>query len=315
MPLNKPIKIVFILPTLLAGGSERIVSYLAQNIDKTRFEATLLVIGHSAESSYDIKDIKVVFLEKSRVLNAITLIYKFLKIEKPHIVFSVIGHLNTVMAYLSVFFPKTKFIARESTVLGVDALIFKKQRKNFIFNFFSKKRFIFFDKIICQSNDMLNDIKTHINFKSHKLIVINNPITNEFRVKENSIKNIPIKLITIARLSKEKGVPRILEILSKLDVPFHYTLIGDGPDKDEVMSLINKYSLHNKLTYIPFTKNVETYLMENDYFLQGSYVEGFPNAVLESCVVGTPVIAFDVPGGTKEIIIDGVNGFLVNNKN
>jgi glycosyltransferase involved in cell wall biosynthesis len=46
-------------------------------------------------------------------------------------------------------------------------------------------------------------------------------------------------------------------------------------------------------------------------FLQGSYVEGFPNALLESCVVGTPVIAFNAPGGTKEIVENGINGFLV----
>ena len=49
---------------------------------------------------------------------------------------------------------------------------------------------------------------------------------------------------------------------------------------------------------------------ESDYFIQGSFVEGFPNAVLESCSVGTPVIAFDCPGGTKEIIEDSINGFL-----
>ena len=44
------------------------------------------------------------------------------------------------------------------------------------------------------------------------------------------------------------------------------------------------------------------YLSDSDFFIQGSYVEGFPNSVLESCSVGTPVIAFNCPGGTKEII-------------
>jgi len=53
-------------------------------------------------------------------------------------------------------------------------------------------------------------------------------------------------------------------------------------------------------------------LVKHNLFLQGSYSEGFPNAALESCVMGTPVLAFNVPGGTKEIIENDVNGFLVN---
>lgn len=313
MSLNKPIKITFVLPTLFAGGSERIISYLAQNIDKSQFKVTLLVIGHSADSAYDIKDVNVIFLEKSRVLKGIPLLYKYLKKNKPDIVLSVIGHLNAVMAYLSLFFPKTKFIARESTVVSVDANLFKHTNRNIILNLFSNKRFSIFEKIICQSNDMLVDIKNHYNVNIEKLIVINNPITNEFEVKSD-IKTPPLKFITIARFSKEKGVPRILELLSKLVVPFHYTLIGDGPEKDEILKLVKRYNFEKKFTHIPFTKEVQKYLAMNDFFLQGSYVEGFPNALLESCAVGTPVIAFNVPGGTKEIIINGVNGFLVNNE-
>ncbi len=50
-------------------------------------------------------------------------------------------------------------------------------------------------------------------------------------------------------------------------------------------------------------------------FLQGSYTEGFPNALLESCAVGIPVLAYNVPGGTKEIVEDEINGFLVENEN
>src|SRR5690606_13086132 len=118
---------------------------------------------------------------------------------------------------------------------------------------------------------------------------------------QDSKKNV-IKLITVARLSKEKGIPRILKILSKLTIPFHYTLIGMGHEKDSIFYLIEKYALSNKITHISFTKNVSKHMKNNDFFLQGSYFEGFPNCLIESCVVGTPVIAFNVPGGTKEII-------------
>lgn len=314
MSLNKPIKVTFILPTLFAGGSERVFSFLAQNIDKTRFETTLVVVGHSTDSAYEINNINVVFLEKSRISNAIPLLYNYLKKTKPDIVLSVISHLNTLMAYLSFFFPKTKFIARESTVLSVDGDIFKDRNKNIIMGILARKRFNFFDRVICQSNDMLNDIKDNYNVNSDKLLVINNPITNEFKLKDKAISQNPIKLITVARFSKEKGVQRILELLSKFNEQFHYTLIGDGPEIDEILLLIKKYDLQNKVTHIPFTREVERYLGINDYYLQGSYVEGFPNALLESCVIGTPVIAFNVPGGTKEIVINGVNGYLVNNE-
>lgn len=311
MSLNKLIKVTFVLPTLFAGGSERVLSFLAQHIDKTQFEATLLVIGKSSEAAYDVEGIKVIFLEKSRVLHGSPLLFKYLKNTKPDIVLSVISHLNTVMAYMSIFFPKTKFIARESTVLGVDAAFFNYSKGFNPLILFGKKRFIFFDKIICQSQDMLIDLKKNFKVKEDKLVVINNPITNNFKIKDLDSSNEIIRLITVARFSKEKGIPRILEILSKLSIPFHYTLIGLGHEKDSIFSLIEKYGLSNNITHISFTKDVSKYLKNNDFFLQGSYFEGFPNCLIESCVVGTPVIAFNAPGGTKEIIEDGVNGFLV----
>ena len=79
------------------------------------------------------------------------------------------------------------------------------------------------------------------------------------------------------------------------------------------MELVNKLDLSSKITHVPFTDKVPEYLKESDIFLQGSFVEGFPNALLESCAVGTPVIAFNALGGIDEIIQDGVNGFMVDN--
>ncbi|MGJ8593033.1 MAG: glycosyltransferase [Aquaticitalea sp.] len=314
MTLNKPIKIIFVLPTLSAGGSERIFSFLAKSIDKTKFDTTLLIIGKSTDAAYEVKNSKVYFLEQTRVLKGIPTIYKFIKGSKPDIVVSVISHLNTVMAYLSIFFPKTKFIARESTVLSVDAQFFNHTQKKSFANFIVKKRFQYFDKVICQSKDMMEDLKRNFNVHEHKLVVINNPITELFDRKTDSKQNAPLALITVGRLSKEKGIARILQMLSQLTIPFHYTLIGTGPEKSLILSLIEQYQLTDKVTHIPFTSEVSKFLKQNDLFLQGSYFEGFPNCLIESCVVGTPVIAFNVPGGTKEIIVNGVNGYLVENE-
>src|SRR5690606_663346 len=95
---------------------------------------------------------------------------------------------------------------------------------------------------------------------------------------------------------------------------FNYTLVGNGVDRDEIFAHAKNLGLTDNIKHIPFTNEVATYLKENDVFLQGSFVEGFPNALLESCAVGTPVIAFKAPGGIDEIIENGINGFIADDK-
>lgn len=306
------INITFVLPNLLPGGAERVFSYISQRIDQNMFNVTLLVTGYSKDASYDVENINVIFLEKPRVLYSIFSLFKYIIRTKPDIVITAVGHLNTIIAYMSLFFPKTRFISREVTVLSIDEEFFRTKKK--VFNpigYFVNKRFRLFDVIISQSKDMKDDIIENYNVDEEKIIVVNNPITDSFKLKKNTQKRNPVRYITVGRLSKEKGIDRVLKILSKVDIPFHYTLIGNGPEKEHIFSLIEKYKLEDKITYIDFTKEVSKYLSESDYFLQGSFFEGFPNCLIESCAVGTPVIAFNAPGGTKEIIENGVNGYIV----
>ena len=72
------IKIIFILPSLVPGGAERVISFVAQNIDKKKFEPTLLIAGYKEETAYDVSNVKVKYLNKSRILFSIQSIILFL---------------------------------------------------------------------------------------------------------------------------------------------------------------------------------------------------------------------------------------------
>jgi glycosyltransferase involved in cell wall biosynthesis len=307
---DKKINILFVIPSLAAGGAERILSFVAQNLDKNKFDTTLLVTGYKKDTVYQLENLNIVYLNKPRVLKAFFSVFSFLRKYKPNVVVSSIVHLNVLIAFMSPFFRSTKFVAREANVLSV---LNKYNPSSSIF--FSKRvitlAYKLVDCIICQSKDMQQDMLNYFNIPENKTVLINNPITNIFQLKTH-LKNEkdPIKFITIGRLSKEKGHLRIIEALSQVNFPFKYTIIGSGIEKDLIFDTIEKKGLYDKVEYIKFTKEVDKYLANSDLFLQGSYVEGFPNVLIESCVVGTPILAFNAPGGLDEIIDISINGYI-----
>lgn len=313
--MSNKIKVFFFLPNLKAGGAERVMSFVAQNIDKDRFETTLYVIGQAKDQAFETSGVKTIFFNKNRVFTSIPILFKTIRKEKPKVVITAIGHLNITMAFISLLFPKTKFIGREVNVISVLKNYSDSKKRN-EFSLLSILAYKILDKVICQSNDMAQDLMSNYRVKKSKIKVINNPITGQFRIKHRSNnKKTVFQLITVGRLAKQKGHLRVLKCLKELKVPFHYTIVGDGTEKKKVLEFVQENGLSKKITHVPFTANVSDYLSKSDVFLQGSYVEGFPNALIESFAVGTPAIAYRAKGGIDEIIQEGVNGFMVSNDN
>ncbi|MEW4924508.1 glycosyltransferase [Algibacter sp. 2305UL17-15] len=309
-------KVIFFLPSLSAGGAERVMSYIAQHINNQKYNVTLAVVGFEKDNAFEVHNIDVIYLNKPRVLTSLVDCIFLIKRLKPKIVISVLN-LNTYMGFISILFPKCKFIGRIVNIGSVLKHHPEKSNRYFpsFLNKYGDKRL---DYIICQSQDMYNDVLKHSGFKKSKLVVINNPITKSFDVKKNVSHQSPnrtYKFITVGSLERRKGHLRLLNVLSKLkNVNFQYTIIGKGSQKDTIFSKIKELNLEDKITHIPYTDKVAKFLSESDFFLQGSFVEGFPNALIETCAVGTPAIAFEAPGGINEIIQDNVNGFIANSE-
>ncbi|NQZ45280.1 MAG: glycosyltransferase [Flavobacteriaceae bacterium] len=311
MKANKT-RILFVLPSLRSGGAERVMSFLAQNIDRSLFEPQLLITGSNKDQKYAVEGIPVTFLNKSRVQFAMPAMLAFLIRNRPHIAISAIGHLNMAMGLLGLIVPRVKFVARATTITGFNLGDEKRenQKSAKVYRLASKG----IDRIICQSNDMKRSIESAVPESGSKITVINNPVTSKFNLKTRSFReDEQLKFITIGRLTERKGYIRVLEALAEFDQDFHYTIIGSGDFAPQLKAKVSSLELDAKVTFVDHTDQVERYLSSHDIYLQGSYVEGFPNALLESCATGTPSVVFDAPGGINEIIISGVNGFIAQN--
>lgn len=305
-------RVLFILPSLRAGGAERVISFIAQQLDPKEFDAKLLILGFEKDAVYKVDQIEVEFLNKPRLVSAIPTL--FLKLRKENkrqlIVLGSISHVNILLGFFSLFFRRTKFVGREASVVTKMNEFTTGRSKTMVS--LMKLFYAKLDAIICQSNDMVIDFYQKLGIDKAKLKLINNPITAHIDLIRAKRKDDELHFVTVGRLSAEKGHLRILNGLAKIKkYNFRYHIIGSGPLKELIETKSKELGIADKITYTPYTANVLEEVGKCDYFIQGSFVEGFPNALLESCTVGTPVIAFDAVGGTKEIVDNGVNGFIV----
>lgn len=178
--------------------------------------------------------------------------------------------------------------------------------------------FLFFDKIIGISNSVLERFKEKYNID--KTDVIFN-IINEEEIKEKANKEQikyqeKINLISVGRIHNMKGYDRLISVMNKLNMNKQLDnvtlrIIGDGPDFELVKNLVNKYNLNDKVLLMGRMRNPFPYVKSSDAFLMCSRYEPFGLVVLESMILGVPVISTDV-ASIKEIM-DEKYGMIVEN--
>jgi colanic acid/amylovoran biosynthesis glycosyltransferase len=129
-----------------------------------------------------------------------------------------------------------------------------------------------------------------------------------------------LRLITVARLNFVKGHSYAIEaIRSLLDkgLDIHYTLVGSGPYEAKLRQLINQLGLSDCVSLVGAQgeSNVIKALQGSDVFVLPSINKGeaSPVAALEAMSCGLPAVC-SIIGGTPDIVTDGVNGFLVEQK-
>ncbi len=309
----KKIKLLIITPSLQCGGSEKFVSMVCNHINTRLFSVCLVVINNSCQF-YNIENAEIIIvdLKKNRVLFSLPAIKKAVSNFEPDIIFSTANHLNLYLSiFKNSFATGIKFIAREASIVSINS---RQAQMPGLYNWLIKKYYKRFDHIICQSVYMQQDLVKHYQIKEDKTTVIYNAVqevSNKTIKAENKPAGFCYKFITVARLSKEKGIERLIHAAGLLALPFQYFIIGEGNRRSELQQLINELQLQQQVFLLGEKSDPFAGMEDADLFLMGSYYEGFPNAVLEAGANGIPVIAFDVPGGIAEIITPRENGLLV----
>ena len=121
------------------------------------------------------------------------------------------------------------------------------------------------------------------------------------------------RIICPARLHPHKRLDRLIiafSLIAKAHPLWYIDIYGDGYLKGQLLYLIKKLELTNRIHILPPTKNIIAEYSRSQMFVLSSDCEGFGLVIIEAMACGIPVVATDCPYGPSEIIDNGKTGLL-----
>ncbi len=133
---------------------------------------------------------------------------------------------------------------------------------------------------------------------------------------KSNLKNKNI--ITISRLHPGKKIDDLIEIFSKSKIKDNKLyIVGSGSEEEYLKKIVKEKKLTKRVIFTGYQDKtgMEKYILDSSVFAMTSLTEGLPMVLLESMGYGLPCIAFMTESGVADIIDDGVNGYIINNRN
>ncbi len=144
----------------------------------------------------------------------------------------------------------------------------------------------------------------------------------------NCLDNMPSKLskldsknlISVGRLSKEKGFDDLLKLFKKVSLKhsdWKLNIIGDGMERNNLLELAEELKLHDKVIFHGYQNKdyINEQLLNSSVYVMTSHTESFGLVLIEAMSHGVPCLAYTSAQGANEIIEDGKNGYLISNRN
>ena len=166
--------------------------------------------------------------------------------------------------------------------------------------------------IVFQTTEARNYFSKRVQSKS---IIIHNPvqISNNTKI----VNSRDERIVFVGRLTPQKNIPLLIrgfQIISKEFPELKLELYGEGNLHSEIKDIILNEQLQDRVFLKGAFADVIDRISGAKMFVLPSLYEGMPNALMEAMALGIPAVSSDCPcGGPRELINDGVNGYLFEN--
>jgi glycosyltransferase involved in cell wall biosynthesis len=317
--MRRKIKLLLVVSTLADGGAERIFSYLTTHLSRDKFELSLCLIKDKI--SYEVpRDIIIYKLNKKRPRDFFSLFFKLRKLilrETPDIVFSTMFYPNILSLLAKIFLRrKVRLVIRETT----NPYRYAKLKWGRVYVYLMKLLYPQADVILGPSRGIGDALRRMLDLPPGKLRCVFNFIdidkairSSREEVHEDCFKDgLPI-IISIGRLEEPKDFSCILSAFQRINtrVKSDLLILGEGSQRKELEALATRLGIRDRISFLGFQDNPFKYIARSNIFAFSSVLEGCSNVLIEAMTLGVPIVSTATLYGPKELVDDGVEGYLV----
>lgn len=309
-------KILFLIHDLDHGGAEKVLVNLVNNMDRTKFDITVLALfGDGVNEQFLDRNIKYMTVF-DKMLPANSHWMKLFSPKQLHKWF-IKEHYDIEIAYLEG--PAVRIISGcldKNTKLISWIHCTMHSKKEFSIGFRSYKEAqkcighfnnnVFVSQGVKEAFEKYCDIKNSVVLyntnESDKIIAMADEVVDKGLFCDNGIK-----LIGVGKIEEVKGFERLAHVHKKLiedGYPVHTYILGEGKKQEEITLFLENEGIKNSFHFLGYQTNPYKFMKNSDIFVCSSYSEGFSTATTEALIVGTPVVTTLV-SGMKELLGNG----------
>jgi GalNAc-alpha-(1->4)-GalNAc-alpha-(1->3)-diNAcBac-PP-undecaprenol alpha-1,4-N-acetyl-D-galactosaminyltransferase len=304
--------ICLVIPSLQAGGMERVMSELAWYFSKKEeVELHIVLYGITREIFFTPPDNARLHRPTFKFRNSFRLYYtlktlaylrKTLSRIRPDSILSFGEYWNNFVL-LSMLFKKTPIYVSDRSQPNKSLGRFQDKLRQWLYPGSTG--------VILQSTkakQIYQEKMSRLNIR-----VIGNPIREIKIQSEGKREN---NILMVGRLIKTKHQDSLIRIFASLkNKEWNLVIVGYDHLKQSNMkslkALAKELGVSERVIFAGKQSNVDEYYLKSGIFAFTSSSEGFPNAIGEAMSAGLPVVAYDCDAGPSEMIIDGQTGFLI----
>lgn len=295
------------IPTLTAGGAERVASILANYWCETH---SVIVVTYFDDPAFFAIDHRVkieclgfrsnrgVFGRNFDILAAVWRFRKLIKRLHPQFVLSFMNKYNVFCLAALSGLPVPVIVSERDSpteelprirVLARDAL------------------YPHAAGLICQTERGRDFLTART--KVVRDVVIPNPVEPIIEPCPQEAENV---ILGVGRFVPKKGFDQLIDSFAAMnDCSWRLVICGDGPMHEQLRGQAEALGVAQRVEFPGLVKDLRPYLSKAAIFAFPSLYEGFPNALAEAMVSGLPCVSYDCPTGPAELIDHGENGLLV----